>query len=324
MKGSPTRRTHLKQLAAGTILLTPLQAALGQPKATRLIYPFSPGSSAATATRAIAEQMGKTLGEAIYFDAKPGGGGIVGLDAGIKSAADGYTITTVAQHVNTLPLLHRKLPADFKQDFEFISQLFRYYNAIVVPPGSAFKNIQDLITAARSNPGKISFGSVQVGGFSWSLMKLLAMAAGARFNEIVYQTTSQLLVDMLGGRVDVGGALIGDARQHLESGKLRALGVSSPREAPQLPGIPPVAATVPGFELSAWFGLAVPKGTPTSRVNALEKAATAAVRHPEMQARFIDWGLEGVGSDREEFAKFLREEAALYGRIYSSAGVQPE
>jgi tripartite-type tricarboxylate transporter receptor subunit TctC len=273
--------------------------------------------------RVISEAMSEKLKQSIVIDAKPGGGGIVGFNMGLRSLPDGQTLTAVAQHVNSLPHLH-KLPVDYRKEFIFITQLFRYYDVFVVPADSPLNSMGDLLTAARAKPGTVSMGSVQVGGLGWTMIKMLTERTKVSFNEIIYQTTGQQLVDLLGGRLSVGTSLVGDVIQHVAEGKLKVLGVSSLKPVPQLPTAAAVAATVPGFEVSAWFGLAAPPGTPRDRVAAIEDAAVKALKMPELRARLEKSGLEPVGSTIPEFAVFMAKEAAIYQDLFAGAAVKSQ
>ena len=324
-----TRRSFLESSAASLLTTAGLTAmpratrAQGSDKPIRWVYPFSPGSSAEVAVRAIAERMSGELKRPIVVDPRPGAGGIVGYTAAMRSDPDGSTIVAVSPSVHSLPLLHKSLPADFREDFVFVSQLFRYYNVFITPPDSPFRSIADLVGEAHARPGTVSVGSVQVGGIGWMMIKKLAHARNLRFNEVVYQTTSQQMVDVLGGRLAVGTALVGDAAPYIRDGRVRALGVSAPRAVPQLSGVAPIADTVPGFEMSSWFGLGVLKGTSPALIDSYERSAIASVRSSEMQERLVKGGLQAVGSSRGEFASFLSEEARLYRQVFRDANVQP-
>lgn len=214
------------------------------------------------------------------------------------------------------------MPGDFQENFVYITQLFQYYNVFVVPPDSPFQTMEDLISAANAQPGAIAVGMVQIGGIGWMMVRKLVSGAAIKLNEIVYQTTAQRITDLLGGRLAVGTALVGDAAPHIKSGRLRALGVSAPNPVVQLPDVPPIANTVPGFEMSSWFGLAVMKGTSADLIDEYEKHAIAAVNSPAVRDRLIQGGLQPVGSNRTEFASFLDKERAMYQQVFKESNIQ--
>ncbi len=290
----------------------------------RFVVPYAPGGSVDTVARTIAHRLVEVWGYNVVVDNRPGGGANIGTEIVARAPADGYTLLlgTTANTVNVH--LMENMAHNFVRDFAPISLLDTFYNVLVISPATPAKNLRELIDLARSRPGKMTYASSGIGSsnhFSGELFNLLAKLDNVH---VPYKAAPMALTDTLSGRVDMYFPGIVSSLPLIQSGKLRALGVTGPRRSLTAPQIPTIAeAGLPGYELTPWHGLLAPAGTPGPVVARIHKEVAAALAIPEIRNRLIAAGIDNiVGSNPAELAAFIRTETEKYGRLVKAAGLQ--
>jgi len=298
--------------------------ALGQTypnKPIRMISPWAPGGPAEGLARVVTSKMSEALGQPIVIEAKPGANGTIGTAYVAKAAPDGYTI--LLSHLGPTaisPALQKDLPYDIK-DFEPVTQVVAGPTLLVVRNDLPVHNVKELVAYAKANPGKLSYGSVGVASTTHLAGELLNILAGINTVHIPYKGSTPILVDIMGGRVDMAFIGISGAIQQAKAGQVRGIAISTLKRSPNFPEIPAVSETVPGFELNSWYGMMAPAGTPRAIVNRLQKETAAALRKPDVIAWMKDNGLDPIGSTPEEHAAFIRAELSKWAKVVKDTKV---
>lgn len=293
-------------------------------KPIRMVVPFAPGGGTDLIARAMGVTMGEDLGQPVIVDNKPGGSTIIGTDAVAKSAPDGYTLVmaTMAHAVN--PSLHSKLPFDTDKAFAPVMLVGRSPNVLVVKPDSPIRTVRDLIAAAKARPGKLNYASQGAGTSAHLAGELFRKMAKVEINHIPYRGAGPAITDLLGGQVDVMFATASAVAPHLESGKLRAVAVTTAQrsQAPALSKVPTIAESgVPNYVADSWYGLFVPAGTPPAVITRLNAAAKKAVHTEAFRKRADLEGLAiGAGSP-DEFGRYVKAESQRWSRIIKEANI---
>ncbi|WP_029049361.1 tripartite tricarboxylate transporter substrate binding protein [Cupriavidus sp. amp6] len=303
----------------------PLPALAAYPdKPIRMVVPFAPGGGTDLVARAMGITMGEDLGQPVIVDNKPGGSTIIGTDAVAKSAPDGYTLVmaTMAHAVN--PSLHKKLPFDTEKAFAPVMLVGRSPNVLVVKPDSPIKTVQDLIAAAKAKPGKLNYASQGAGTSAHLAGELFKAMAKVDMNHIPYRGAGPAITDLLGGQVDVMFATAAAVAPHLESGKLRAVAVTTAQrsQAPALSKVPTIAeAGVPNYVADSWYGLFVPAGTPPAVITRLNAAAKKAVHAEAFRKRAEQEGLAISGGTPDEFGRYVKAESQRWSKVIKDANI---
>lgn len=326
----PFRTGFFRWLAAAAIpclmaAAVPASALAAFPdKPIRLVVPFAAGGGTDLVARAMGITMGEDLGQPVVVENKPGGGTIIGTDAVAKSAPDGYTLVmaTMAHAVN--PSLHKKLPFDTEKAFAPVMLVGRSPNVLVVKPDSAIKTVQDLIAAARAKPGKLNYASQGPGTSAHLAGELFKKLARVDMNHIPYRGAGPAITDLLGGQVDVMFATAAAVAPHLESGKLRAVAVTTAQrsQAPALSKVPAIAESgVPDYVADSWYGLFVPAGTPAAVITRLNAAAKKAVHTDAFRKRAEQEGLAISGGTPDEFGRYVKAESQRWSKVIRDANI---
>jgi len=290
----------------------------------KVIVPFAPGGGTDLVARTLGVAMAEDLKQVIVIDNKPGGSTVIGTDALAKSTADGYTlvVATLAHAVN--PSLKAKLPYSQDKDFAPIILVGISPNVVVVSANSPFKTFQDFLVAAKANPGKLSYAS-QGGGTSAHLAgELFNAMAGTKLTHIPYKGAGPALTDVIGGQVDLMFATAAAVGSLVESGKLRALAVTTPTRSatPLLAKLPTVAESgVPSYSAGSWYGYFAPAGTPPEVINKLNAAIKKAAQTPAFKSRVESEGLMIKTGTPEEFANFVRAEELRWRAVIKQANI---
>ena len=293
----------------------------------KVIVPFAPGGGTDLVARTLGVAMAEDLQQPIVIDNKPGGSTAVGTDALAKSAADGYTlvVATLAHAVN--PSLKAKLPYSQDKDFAPVILVGISPNVVVVSANSPFKTFQDFLLIAKANPGKLSYAS-QGGGTSAHLAgELFNAMAGTKLIHIPYKGAGPALTDVIGGQVDLMFATAAAVGSLVESGKLRALAVTTPTRSttPLLAKLPTVAESgVPGYSAGSWYGYFAPAGTPPEVINRLNAAIKRAAQTLAFKSRVESEGLMIKTGTPEEFAKFVKAEELRWRMVIKQANITPD
>jgi tripartite-type tricarboxylate transporter receptor subunit TctC len=292
-------------------------AAQGWPqKPVKFIVPFPPGGATDISARLLGEKLSQTWGQQVVIENRGGAGGGVGAAEAARAAPDGYTlffpsgsVMTANQHI------YAKMNYDPEKDFVPITNVVSGPQVLTVPANSPFKTVKDLIAYGRANPGKLTFCHAGIG--SQTHLAAENFVYQAKFDAIAvpYKGEGPGLAGLIAGETNFCVGNLAASIGHINGGRIRALGVTSKTEAPQLPGVPPIAKTVPGFENAGWFGLVAPTGTPNEVIQKVYQDTKKALEDTHMKARFFSQGLAPVGNSPEQMAKDLKEETALWAKV---------
>lgn len=293
-------------------------------KPIRLVVPFAPGGGTDLIARTLAVGMGQDLGQQVIVDNKPGAGTLIGTDNVAKSPPDGYSIVlaTFAHAVN--PSLMPKLPYANDRAFTPITLVGKGPNVLVVRAESPYKSVEEVIDAARASPGKLTFASQGNGTSAHLAGEMFKNLAKVDLLHVPYRGAGPAINDLLAGQVDMIFGTAAAVSNLLGSGKLRALGVTTPEASPALKGVPPIAATVPGYSVESWYGLYAPAGTPAEVVAKLAAAAKKAARSPDFAQKVEQEGLVVTATDGAELARYVKAEEARWKRIVQENHIKPE
>lgn len=311
-------------LMAGALLASTAVAAQGFPnKPVRIIVPFSAGGATDIVTRVVSQKLSEIWGQSIVVDNRAGAGGNIGADLAAKSAADGYTIfMTSGSIVTANPHMYRKLPYDAAKDLAAVTNVASGPQAIVVNPNFSAKTVKDLIDMAKAKPESVTFGSAGIGTQTHLAGENFIASAGLNVTHIPYKGEAPAIADLLGGQIQFVTPNLSAAIVHVRAKRLRALGVTSPTRSKQLPDVPAVAETLPGFENLGWFGFMVPTGTPKEVVAKIHRDTVVALKDPVIAKRFEDLGMVPVGNSSVDFAKDIREESLRWAKVIKERKLQ--
>lgn len=320
------RRT-LAMLTAGLMLPWGTQAqteARWPNKPVKWVVPFPPGGAMDVIARTLGDRLAQDLGQAFVIENRPGAGGNIGADYVAKQPADGHTIMITSIGMATNKALYPKLSYDPVKDFTPVSLLAVVPNVLVVNPArSSDKSVKDVLAHARQAPGQLTYASAGNGTSIHLAGEVFASMAQLKLLHIPYKGSGPAVTDMLGGQVDLMFDSITSARPHIQSGKLKALGVTSARRSSALPEVPTIAeAGVPGYEVSPWFAVFAPAGTPPDVVARLNKALITAMRQPEIVRKLESVGAEPIGSTPQALAEHLNKELLRWGALIQERGIR--
>ena len=323
----PLRALAALALAA-CAALAPVQAgAQAYPsRPVRIVVPYPAGGTTDIIARLAAAQLTERLGQPFVVDNRAGASGAIGSAAVAQAAPDGYTLVmgTASSHgINSA--LHKALPYDAVRDFAPVTVVASTPNIIVVHPRVPAKTLAELLALARARPGQVNFGSTSPGGSPHMSAELLKMMAAVDMVHVPYKGASPMLTDLMGGQIQVGFDNLPSTIAFVRSGKLRALAVTTAQRWPGAPDIPTVAESgVPGYEVSGWFGLLAPAGTPRAVRDALQAAIAQSVREPAVAAQLRSLGAEPVASLPEDFARQIRTDVDKWRGVAKATGVTLE
>lgn len=290
-------------------------------KPISLIHGFGAGGNADTMARILGDAIGERIGQRVIVEAKPGASGVIASDMLTRAAPDGYTLLMLtAAHATTANL--SKIKYDPIGDFAMLTTIGFYPYVIAVRNEHPFKSLSDLIAAAKAKPGEITYTSVGVGSVPHLTGELLSTMAGIKMTHVPYRGGTGPITDVLGGRVDVLIDTQTVSMPHIAAGKARGLAVTSKEPWPGVPGVPTVAATLPGFEVETWIGLVTVKGTPAPILDRLHKEAVAALNSPEVIAKLKALGADVRSSTPDAMRTLVKNEIALWGKAIEQAGLK--
>ena len=332
MKLSPTtsRRSvglfTLGMLASGLATSLAFAQAAYPNRAIRMVVPLAAGSAVDAAARIVAQKMGQNMGQPIVIENQAGASGLIGAGVVAKAAPDGYTIGGFNDSIMTmLPNLQPKMPWDILKDFEPVSLVATVEWGLVVNAEAPLKTAADLITAAKAAPGKINYGSGGNGSPQHIAMALFDAQAGVQMMHVPYKGATQAAMGVAGNEVNAAFQGIATVNSLIKSGKLRLIGVTTPRRMPQFPDVPTVSESgMPGFEFNSWFAMMVPAGTPKAIVQTLHAEVVKALADPEVQSKLIAQGLTPRGTSPDELGKAMRAQYARYGALIKQANITAE
>lgn len=311
-------------LAATACILAPLSLAHAQGypnKPIKIIVAYAAGQGTDIATRYIADQMAQDLGQAIIIDNRPGAGGNLGTELARQAEADGYTLTMGTNATHALnQFLYNNLPFDAEKDFTPVGLVGTFPMVIAVNSNSPFNNVKELVDASSAKPGSADIAMPST--TARLVVELLKKSTSAPLFGVPYKGSANAMTDLLGNQLPVVVDTPTALRSHIESGKVRAIGVTSSRESGLVPGVKPVAAQgFDGFEVIAWNALYAPKGTPAAVLERLNQALNKVLSKPETAQRLLSLGFEPAGGPSTQLAMFASKEREKWGPIIKSANI---
>lgn len=288
-----------------------------------IVVPFTPGGSTDVLGRYAAQVLQRELHQSFVVENRAGAGGLIGIDYVAKSAPDGYTLLHAPTAFGLLPYLMRSVsysPADF--DPIVLIGLTEF--ALVVAPSLKVNSVPDLIALAKAKPGALTYASAGIGTTQQLFAELFKSMAKVDIRHIPYKGTAPGLVDVMGGNVSMMFTDIGPSLSLVRAGKLKMLAVTSLKRNPDMPDMPTVAETLPGYEAFGWQGLLARAGTPKNIVDKINKILVADLQRPQTAARFKAVGVEARWSTPEQFHTFIASESAKWGNVIHAAGIKPQ
>lgn len=295
-------------------------------KPVRLVVPYPAGGTTDIIARLTANQLTERLKQPFVVENRAGASGAIGAQAVAQAAPDGYTLVmgTASSHgINSA--VQKSLPYDAVKDFAPVTVVASTPNIIIANSNVPVKTLADLLNLAKAQPGKINFGSTSPGGSPHMSAELLKMMTATDMMHVPYKGAAPMLADLLGGQVQIGFDNLPSSIAFVKSGKVRALAVTTAQRWPGAPDIPTVAESgVPGYEVSGWFGLLAPAGTPREVLHKLQSAVAEAVRTPEVARQLRDLGAEPVASTPEAFAQGIRNDVEKWRNVVKTTGVKLE
>src|SRR6185369_12931439 len=289
----------------------------------RIVSPYPPGGGTDILSRTIGQKLNERLGQPVVVDNRAGANGTLGAALVAKAPPDGQTMLIVPAGYAANPALYKSLPYDQSRDLAPVSHLASGPLVLVVHPSLPAKSVKELIALAKSRPGEINVGSAGNGSLPHLCAELFNAEGKVKLTHIPYKGSGTAIVDVMSGRVPVYFMNVLQSLPLIKSGKLRALGVTSPQRtaiAPQLPAI--AEAGLPGFDMTNWYGMLVPAATPRDVIDKLQQETARVLNLPELKERLAGEGMTVVASTPEQFAAFLARETAKYNRIIQAAGIK--
>jgi len=294
-------------------------------RSVRIVVPYPPGGPNDIIVRIVAQKLTETRGHPFVVENRPGAGGNIGTGFVAKSAPDGHTLLSVGPGSLIINPLIGKVPYDTARDFAPVTLMARAPHALVAHPSLPAGSVNELIALARSQPGRINYGSGGNGSTPHLAGALFAAMARIALTHVPYKGTAPATADLIGGQVQIAFLGIPTVLPHVKSGKLRVLAVTGKRRSPELPEVPTMdEAGVPGYELSPWYGLLAPAGAPREIVARLSAEVTKIVRAEEIRDKLAVQGAEVAGGSPEEFAAVIREDSLTWSRVVKDAGIRGE
>src|SRR5262245_12273928 len=309
----------------GTVVLMPAGAAIAQTwpaQPVKILLPYGAGGVADITARVLAQRLSQTIGQQVIVDNRPSAGQIVASEAVMKAEPDGYTLLWFNQGHAVSVSLFNSLPYDPAKDFLPISTVGFFGMALLVDAKSPYKSAGDLIAAAKASPGKLNVGTTNPGGTQYIAAELLKSMAGADFQTVPFKTTPLIITSVKTGDLQAMVEILAPMMPHIKSGSMRALAVTFDHRFPELPEVPTLAeAGVPGYEASAWNGVAAPLKTPKAVIDRLNREINTAVADTAVKQRLLGLGVDPRGSTPEELHRLLLSETAKWKKVVEAAKI---
>jgi tripartite-type tricarboxylate transporter receptor subunit TctC len=321
-------RRNFLHLAAGAAALSAgsrlvwAQAYPSRP--VRVIVPFAPAGTTDILARLIGQWLSERLGQQFVIDNRPGSGGNLGTEAVVRAPADGYTLLLVGGWNAINATLYDKLNFNFLRDIMPVASIGGAPYVMVINPSLPAKTVPEFIAYAKANPGRVNMASAGTGAPSHVSGELFKMMAGVNMVHVPYRGGGPAVTDLLGGQVQVMFVPPPTSIEHIRSGKLRALAVTTATRSEALPDIPTVAEFVPGYEASNWYGVGAPKGTPAEIIDKLNKEINACLADPKLRARLADLGGTALAGSPADFGKLIADETEKWGKVVKFVGIKAD
>ena len=294
-------------------------------KPIRLILPFPPGGPTDIVGRLTGQKIGEQVGQQVIADSRPGASGNIGLELASKAPPDGYTIVLSSPVISLSPHMYTKLNYDPLKDLAPIALVGALRNVLVVHPSVPAKNLKELVQLARKSPGKLNYGSGGVGTTTHLAPELLKSLEKLDIVHVPYKGSGLALIGLAGGQVDLEILAIPAALPQIQAGRVKALAVLAPQRSAQLPQVPTSKESgYENFEISVWYGILAPAGTPREIVNRLNGEINKAIVSPDMKEKLVQNGIEPLGGTPEQFGSYIRSESVRFGKVIRDAGIKAE
>ncbi len=290
----------------------------------RFVVPYPAGGPLDTVARLLGQKVAANVKQPVVVDNVPGAGGNIGAAAVAKAAPDGHTILmgAVATHAIN-PALYPSMPYDAERDFIAVTQVAITPNVLVVNPALKANSVGEFVALAKAQPGKLNFGSGSTGSAGHLAGELFKSLAGVDMVHVPYKGAAAAMQDLIGGRVDLMFDNLASSLAQVKGGRVRALAVTTARRSGLAPDLPTIAESgIAGFDISTWFGIFVPAGTPRPAIDRLHAEFAAALAAPEVREKLLAMGAEPVGNTPAEFAAFVKSEAAKYAKLVKASGAK--
>ena len=306
-------------------LISAAPAAEYPEKPVRIIVPSAPGGGTDTTMRIISPKLGEVLGQRIVLDNRPGQSGNIGVEIASRAAPDGYTLAAMIASNASNPAVMKTVPYNLERDFAAVSLAAVMPNVLTVHPSLPVKSVKDLVALAKARRGQLQYASPGFGSTAHLAMELLMSMSGVKMGHVPYKSGGAAFISVQSGEMLMMFGNVMSSLQHVKSGRVRALGVTSLKRAGAAPDIPAIAEFYPGYEASTWYGLLAPAGTPRDIVNKLHKSMVATVHDAATAKLFSDGGADAMASaSPDEFAAFIRSEVKKWAKLVKDAGIKPE
>ena len=310
-------------IAAGALVTAGTALAQAYPtKPIRMIIPFGAGGATDVLIRIVATRMPDAVGQQVVIDNRTGAGGMIGTEIAAKSNADGYTLLATGTPHAIVPNLYRKVPYNAQKDFVPIMQIASQPYGLAVHPSLGVKSVNELIALAKKEPGKHNYASSGQGGAMHLFQALFVNMAGIDIVHVPYKGSGPVRADLLGGQVKIGCLGLSSIIQHHQAGQLRIIAVTTAKRSPELPDIPAIAETVPGYNASLWTGILAPRGTPAVAINRIHRDLTRLLQTAEVRNAYQRAGTDVVATDPKAFGEFLGVEFTKWGKVVRDLKLQ--
>jgi tripartite-type tricarboxylate transporter receptor subunit TctC len=293
-------------------------------KPIRLIVPFAPGGSTDAQARIIAEHLGRELGQQIAVVNVGGAGGTLGFAQAAKAAPDGYTLVTATPSLTINPYIQKDMPYDAATDFEPIVLLADSPIVLVVPKESAIASVKDLIATAKAKPGELRYGSAGVGSITHLSTARFASMAGVDLIHVPYHGAAPAILDLMAGRLDLQFENAPTILDRVKNGELKGIAVGTAKPSAILPQLPTIAATVPGYEASSWFGILAPAKTPRAIIDKVNAAANKVLADPTVRTQMQALGVDLIGGTPADFAAYVKARLADMKEVAKAVNLVPQ
>ena len=318
-----SRRVFLASIAL-SVLAGPAAAADWPQRPVRVIVGFTPGSAPDIVARQMGQWLSERLGQQFLVENRPGAGGNLGTEVVVRAPADGYTLLLVGAPNAISTTLYDKLSFNFPRDITPVAGISRASLVMVVHPSFPAKTVPEFIAYAKANPGKVTMASPGNGSSPHVSGELFKMMVGIDMIHVPYRGGGQVMTDLIAGQVQVSFIGLAVAIEHIRSGKVRALAVTTATRSEELPDIPTVADFVPGYEASAFWGVGAPRNTPAEIIEKLNKEINAGLSDPKLRTRLAEGANTVLAGSPADFGKFIGDETEKWAKVIKSAGIRPE
>jgi len=316
---------HLAAGAAALPVVSRITWAQAYPsRPVRIVVPFAAGGATDIIARLIGQWLSERLGQQFVIENRPGAGSNVGTEVVVNAPPDGYTLLLIGASSAINATLYDKLNFNFLRDITPVSGIMSIPFIMVINPSFPAKTVSEFIAYARANPGKVNMASGGAGTAGHMSGELFKMMAGVNMVHVPYRGEALALTDMLGGHVQAMFGTVPASIEHVRTGKLRPLAVTSARRSELLPDLPTVGDFVPGYETSAWQGVGAPKNTPAEIINGLNKEINAGLANPKIKARVADMGGTVLAGSPADFGKLIADETEKWGKVVKFSGAKPD